>query len=1089
MPESSRTGSPQNVEEVIKKHAVRMANEFNRVARFAEKEEEVRIQGAKLIDEFLDKAAIEVRARHDYGLAGGSIDSKYGGVIIEYKNPKGNDRIETNPDFSGTRAVIKQIKDRFDDFHREENIEPSRLFGVGCDGRNIVFVRHRGGKFDIEDPQPITASSTSRLLRALVSLGARGYSFTPENLTRDFGAQSHVAEKGISDIYQVITETDNPKAITFFHQWKILFGEVCGYDVEGRNEKIRKLADHYHIPDAKPAELLFSVHTYYAIFIKFLAAEIASSFSPLGVSVLKKCVEAASAEALWREVEKLEQGGIWSELGITNFLEGDLFSWYLAAWNERMVEVVRGIVRTLDDYDPTTLSVDPEESRDLLKHLYQHLFPKSVRHDLGEYYTADWLAEHVLDRLGYDGNPDKRLLDPACGSGTFLVLAINRVKAWFEEHRDECMFSEKDLIGKIQRNVIGFDLNPLAVMAARTNYLLAVRDLLRETPSIELPVYLCDSVMTPAEYGTLFEGRALGKAKRLKTSAGELLIPTEIASDRELLGKYADNLERCIRDRYSADEFLDRCRQDGLSLKEEELHSDLYETLRKLDQSNRNGIWARIVKNAFAPLFIGKMDYVVGNPPWVNWESLPEDYRDDLKPLWQRYGLFTLSGSAGRLGGGKKDLSMLFVYASVDKFLRDGGRLGFLITQSVFKTKGAGDGFRRFRFEDGDKTIYLKPLSVDDFSAIQVFEGATNRTAVFVCERQRKRFDYPVTYHSWRGRSRIDQSEPLQDVKARTSCVKLGAIPVHPGKGSSPWLTAPKDALRGIQKAIGRSPYSAKAGCTTWLNGVFWIRVIDRLADGLLLIENIHDVGRISVEQVQTVIESGLVYPLLRGRDVSSWHAEPSTFVLLTQDPKTRSGIPEVKMKRKFRKTFSYLKRFESQLRQRSGYKKYFEATDPFYSIYNVGPYTLADHKVVWRDMGDTIQAAVLAKGDQGAICPEHHVMFVSVPSEQEAHYICGALMSSPVKLVVGSYTTTTGISTHVLETVNLPGFRPKELVHRTLADLSRELHLATKLGELDRVESLEHELDKAAAELWRITDQELVTIRQGLKVIERVSA
>ena len=71
-----------------------------------------------------------------------------------------------------------------------------------------------------------------------------------------------------------------------------------------------------------------------------------------------------------------------------------------------------------------TLDVDPEETRDLLKQLYQNLMPKRLRHALGEYYTPDWLAELLLSRLHYDGKPEVRLLDPACGSGTFLVQAI-----------------------------------------------------------------------------------------------------------------------------------------------------------------------------------------------------------------------------------------------------------------------------------------------------------------------------------------------------------------------------------------------------------------------------------------------------------------------------------------------------------------------------------------------------------------------------------------------------------------------------------------------------------------------------------------
>ena len=156
-----------------------------------------------------------------------------------------------------------------------------------------------------------------------------------------------------------------------------MFGEVCGYDVYGKNEKIGKLAAHYGITEATPAALLFAIHTYYAIFIKLLAAEIASSFSPLGVSILKKCVAAPTSAKLRQELEALEQGGIWAQLGITNFLEGDLFSWYLPAWDDALASVIRAMVTELDGYDPTTLSVDPTESRDLLKKLYHHLFPRS----------------------------------------------------------------------------------------------------------------------------------------------------------------------------------------------------------------------------------------------------------------------------------------------------------------------------------------------------------------------------------------------------------------------------------------------------------------------------------------------------------------------------------------------------------------------------------------------------------------------------------------------------------------------------------------------------------------------------------------
>jgi len=611
------------IEECIQTHADRVAELIPGIARDAQSEEDLRHGVNTLIDWFLSDAGIQVKGRHEYGLAGGQVDSKYGGVIIEYKAPHGTGRIGDSLDAAGTQAVVQQIKQRFRDFRKEEGIDPKRIFAVGCDGNHFVFVRQRRKKFEVERPQPVTPHTVTRLLRALVSLGARASSFTPEKLAEVFGSESHLAQKGVRSIYDAIAEMEAPKALTFFNQWKLLFGEVCGYDVEGRSAKIQKLGDHYGVRRAQPAPLLFAVHTYYAIFMKLLAAQITSSFSPIGLSVLKQCRSAPTSAALRDEMAKLEQGGIWSQMGITNFLEGDLFSWYLSAWDETIEGAVRGLVDAFDDFDPDTLSVDPAESRDLLKKLYQNLFPKSVRHDLGEYYTPDWLAEHVLNELGYDGDPDKRLLDPACGSGTFLVMAINRVKAWFDEHRADCGYREDELVKKILSNIIGFDLNPLAVMAARTNYLMALRDLLRHAGQVELPVYLCDSIMTPAEYGGLLVGERTDR-RIIRTAAGEFHIPTDVARDRETMGAYAEALEFCVRNGYETEEFVDYCANKGIAFEDANLHRALYEQLRQLDAGNQNGIWARIIKNAFAPLFIGRVDYVAGNPPWVNWESLPE---------------------------------------------------------------------------------------------------------------------------------------------------------------------------------------------------------------------------------------------------------------------------------------------------------------------------------------------------------------------------------------------------------------------------------------------------------------------------------
>ena len=574
----------------------------------------------------------------------------------------------------------------------------------------------------------------------------------------------------------------------------------------------------------------------------------------------------------------------------------------------------------------------------------------------------------------------------------------------------------------------------------------------------------------------MFATGSLGKVRQLKTSAGNFNIPTEVTDNREHIGRYADTLESCITNDYSPEEFIERCESEAIPATQITLHKDLYRHLQQLNADNKNGVWARIIKNAFAPLFIGSVDYIAGNPPWVNWEHLPEGYRDDMKPLWAAYNLFTLSGSEARLGGGKKDLSMLFTYASVDNYLKEGGRLGFVITQSVFKTQGAGDGFRQLRYTRADTEWHIKPLMVHDLSAMQVFEGATNRTAVFVCNKTRQPFHYPVQYTTWTGASRIAQDAALPDILTVTRQKKIKAMPVVASKDSSPWLTAPQRALSGIQKVLGPSAYRAYEGVNTGgLNGCFWIRVLDKRPNGELLIENLHDVGKLKVRHVQAVIEPALVYPLLRGRDVRRWHAEPSAHIILAQDPETRKGIPESDMKRRWPKTYAYLKQFEGEpekpkrgtLRGRSGYRRYFKPSDPFYSMYNVGPYTMAEWKVIWPEVGHTVRASVSGPSTVEKVkpsLPDHTIVAVSCGSEREAYFVAGMLNSSPAHVAAAAYIVLHP-SPHIMQHLAVPQFKDTDSAHTRLAELSARCHTAAQREAEQELTELEAEIDQGAAQ------------------------
>ena len=1074
----------ESLDELIAQRAAEFADQIRAAAVMADKEEEIRIEVEKQLAFIQKDAGVKLEGKHEFTVAQGRADSVYQRVIIEYKNPRSlGARIGPKSDSAGTKKVVEQLKNRFYDMQRELGHPLSSMFGVGLDGNHFVFVRYRDNKWQVQDPVEVNKYSAERFLWALYNLGQKGKPFSSEYLAGDFGSDSPLAQDGVRTLYEAISTTDHPKAQVFFNQWKILFGEVCGYDVDNPSDKIDSLAKSYRIDSPrklKPAELLFAVHSYYAIFMKLLASSIVTFFRDLPTP-LARMVQAVSSSKLKRELEELELGSIFRHFNITNFLEGDLFAWYTSVWSEGIEKLVRDMVTRLDTYNPGTLSEDPVGTRDLLKKLYQQLFPQNVRHDLGEYYTPDWLAEHVLNELEYTGDPEKRVLDPACGSGTFLVLAISRIRKWYDENREQCRFDEGELLRKILSNVIGFDLNPLAVMAARTNYLIAIRGLAGHGDKVEIPVYLCDSIMTPSEHGGLLAG-TLGKAKELETAAAKFIIPTEIANDPDDVAKYAEQLEFGVRNGYSASDFIERCRDEGLSVTEESLHVQLYNELVKLDGENKNGVWARIIKNSFAPIFVGKVDYVTGNPPWIAWLNLPGDYRQKTSYLWSLYKIFPHKGLQARLGSAKDDLSILFTYVSADNFLDTGGRLGFVITQSLFKSKGGGQGFRRWQIGDG---AYLGVIRVDDLVALKPFEGATNRTAVLIL-RKGTQTNNQVPYVVWskKDAARIDADSTLTEVNRLTKQTRLVATNIDAKDKTSPWITGPAPFLDAIKSIIGPSEYVARMGACFGATGVFWLNVLTEIDNKLALVRNVGG-GKKHVELTEGAVEWELIYPILRGRDIDRWTFDVELGVLFPQDAfDPAKAIKLVTMRRQYPRALEFLLRFEALLRSCAVLAQYFDpARDPFYSIYNVGNYTFAPFKILWSQVADELDAVVISSslvpnstGPKKIIVPDHSVCSISFNDQAEAHYVCACLNSVISRSIVKNYIAIHP-SPNIMSYLPVAHYNPNNKTHQRLVELSQHCHALVASRGLDSVKEAEREIDRLTAAEWRITATQLEII------------
>lgn len=1078
--------SPTELEALVRRRGPEIAADITAAARRSRNEADLVAEVERIIEKFARNFDVSLNLSRERTLVNGRADAVYNRFVIEYEPPGS---LRKSPDYHHNIHAVGQVKQYMDGLERLDRHKKERLAGVVLDGSFYIFVRFRDGHWRIDDPLPVNAHSTETFLRYLLSLSTE-LALTPENLERDFGENSNVARAVVPVLYRALRATDDPRTGVLFEQWRLQFSEITGYEKGSAQLDVVKLAKSYAVSDPAPdaESLFFALHTYYATFIKLLAVQIATYYLMPMVGTGLAHEAAKDSAGLRAYLQKMERGGVFADFGIRNFLEGDFFAWYLDIWDEALDGALRRLIGDLANYSLVTLDVDPEETRDLLKQLYQNLMPKKLRHALGEYYTPDWLAERLLNQLGYDGNPGKRLLDPACGSGTFLVLALRRVRAYAEER----MLPPGRVLEQALENVVGFDLNPLAVISARTNYLLALGDLLpARTGEINIPVYLADSILTPSlEMGG--EGQmswldAAGKARQpgfsFNTAVGRFTVPKSLV-DARYIDPFAALLEECVavelpeagfRKRllgsFPLDETSDTAQID--------LALALYRRLIELHAAGIDGIWARIIKNAFAPLFQGRFDYVAGNPPWINWESLPEAYRQETKPLWVHHNLFPHGGMDTILGKGKKDISTLLTFVAADDYLKDGGKLGFIITQSVFKTAGAGQGFRRFLLGSG---VEAGPLAVDDMTDLQPFEGATNRTAVVILQRGRKP-SYPVPYTSWRkvAPGRVPEGATLEEALARCAVRQFVAQPVDSADPTSSWLTGKRRALEAVKKVLGESDYVGRAGACTWLNGVYWLEIVDRRPDGPLVVSNLTEGAKREVENVQAAIEPDLVYPLLRGRDVGRWRATPQAHLLMVQDPVKRRGYDEAWLATTLPKTYAYLKHFEAPLRERSGYKRYFKPTDPFYSMFNVGEYTFAPWKVVWREQAAGLTVSVVGPQDGRVTVPDHKLMLVAFEEEAAAHYLCAALNSSPSRFVVQSYSIAIQMNTHILENVRVPAYDPADPTHRALAALSQEAHTATAAGDTARVAAIEAEIDGLAARLWGLSAEELRDIQESL--------
>jgi len=399
---------------------------------------------------------------------------------------------------------------------------------------------------------------------------------------------------------------------------------------------------------------------------------------------------------------------------------------------------------------------------DLLGDLYMRYFDPETRKALGEFYTSPAIVDYILDSVGYKpgmGITDgKMLIDPACGSGTFLIAALRRyfgeVEERLEESRRAGRRSERDahdletaiLATAIERlvdglAVCGLDINPFAVLVSQINYAIALVPYYKKAKArLQLggfPIFRTDTL----EIAGGAQQQIIQGSVRIELGESEVISfrpPTRDMLDSAGALNLAD-ATKLLRRMYSAA----RGEAEGLvqSWREEielppnaelgEVMDSIVASLRELKTKVPDGRMMKWVGDELVvstiksgalhqASFQGGHQYhfVVFNPPYVT------AYRGVGRVLTRYANLgYELASDVG-----KRDIAYLFLEWAANK-LAPGGKIGVIVTDKWMEWEGR-EQIRRFVL----RRMILEQIV--DSGWVQMFERATNYVAIVIAERR-----------------------------------------------------------------------------------------------------------------------------------------------------------------------------------------------------------------------------------------------------------------------------------------------------------------------------------------------------------------
>jgi hypothetical protein len=442
----------------------------------------------------------------------------------------------------------------------------------------------------------------------------------------------------------------------------------------------------------------------------------------------------------------LVSGQLFASAQVFGVVERDFFDWVVEVPSgDRFVKT---LARRISRFDWR------EVDHDVLKILYESVISSGQRKQLGEYYTPDWLAERIVN-ASIQEPLSQRVLDPACGSGTFLFHAIRH----YLRAADEANLENSAALNGLTKKIIGMDIHPVAVTFARVTYLLAIgtaRLASPDRPALSIPVYLGDSIQWGQEQ-TLFRANALvvPATDTGQLFATELWFPANSISDASqfdlMVSELADLASRGRAAKAPLPSLQPIFNRYSIPPSDQTVITETFQKLCMLHDTGRNHIWGYYVRNLARPFWLARdpnrVDVLIGNPPWLAYRHMTPEMQKEFRTLSEERGLW-----AGAAVATNQDLSALFVLRAVERYLKVGGRFGFLVPFAALSRRQFA-GFRAGRFELRNASLSIRFAEAWDLHGVKPTFFPVPACAVFGTRSDDDRaVPLPSVAQSWHGK-------------------------------------------------------------------------------------------------------------------------------------------------------------------------------------------------------------------------------------------------------------------------------------------------------------------------------------------------